>query len=77
MTQFERNQIRSRLYRLDLDEQFVERYLAKLDLNYECYAVACRTIDRWQKPNPTVAVAQALVCGLVSAVAGAWLAVVG
>ena len=48
MTQFERNQIRSRLYRLELDEQFVERYLAKLDRNCECYAMACRTIDRWE-----------------------------
>ena len=77
MTQFERNQIRARLYRLELDATFVEHYLAKLDRNRECYAMACRTIDRWQKPNPTVTVAQALVCGLVSAVAGAWLAVVG
>ena len=54
----------------------VERYLDKLDRNCECYAMACRTIARWQKPNPSVTVVQALVCGLVSAVAGAWLAVV-
>ena len=76
MTQFERNQIRSRLYRLDLDEQFVERYLAKLDRNCECYAVACRTIDRWEKPDPAATVLQALVCGLLAAGFGAWLALV-
>jgi len=76
MTQFERNQIRARLHRLELDATFVERYLAKLDRNRECYAMACRTIDHWQKPNPSATVVQALVCGLVSAVAGAWLAVV-
>ena len=52
MTQFERNQIRAKLYRLELDEPFVERYLAKLDRNCECYAVACRTIDRWQNRIP-------------------------
>ncbi|QNI80050.1 hypothetical protein SynRS9909_02067 [Synechococcus sp. RS9909] len=31
MTQFERNQIRAKLHRLELDERFIERYLAKLD----------------------------------------------
>ena len=77
MTQFERNQIRSRLYRLELDEQFVERYLAKLERNCECYAMACRSIDRWEKPDPAATVTQALVCGLVAAAAGAWLALVG
>lgn len=77
MTQFERNQIRSRLYRLELDEQFVERYLAKLDRNCECYAMACRTIDRWEKPDPAATVLQALVCGLLAAVLGAWWALVG
>ena len=76
MTQFERNQIRSRLYRLELDEQFVERYLAKLDRNCECYAMACRTIDRWEKPNPSATVSQALICGVVAAAAGAWVALV-
>ena len=76
MTQFERNQIRSRLYRLELDEQFVERYLAKLERNCECYAMASRSIDRWEKPDPSATVAQALVCGLVAAAAGAWLALV-
>jgi len=76
MTQFERNQIRSKLYRLELDEPFVERYLAKLDRNCECYAVACRTIDRWQKPDPSATVAQALVCGVLAAAAGAWWALV-
>ena len=77
MTQFERNQIRSRLYRLELDEQFVERYLAKLDRNCECYAMACRTIDRWEKPDPAATMLQALVCGLLAAVLGAWWALVG
>ncbi|MEB3159411.1 MAG: hypothetical protein VKK03_08115 [Synechococcus sp.] len=77
MTQFERNQIRSRLHRLELDEQFVERYLAKLERNCECYAMACRTIDRWERPDPAATVAHALVCGLVAAAAGAWLALVG
>ena len=28
MTQFERNQIRAKLHRLELDERFIERYLA-------------------------------------------------
>ena len=77
MTQFERNQIRAKLHRLELDERFIERYLAKLDRNGECYAIACRTIDRWQKPDPSATVLQALICGLLAAAAGAWLALVG
>ena len=48
----------------------------KLDRNCECYAMACRTIDRWEKPNPSATVSQALICGVVAAAAGAWLALV-
>lgn len=77
MTQFERNQIRAKLHRLELDERFIARYLAKLDRNGECYAIACRTIDRWQKPDPSATVLQALICGLLASAAGAWLALVG
>ena len=77
MTQFERNQIRAKLYRLELEESFVERYLAKLDRNGECYVMACRTIDRWEKPDPSATVLQALVCGVLAAALGAWLALLG
>ncbi len=77
MTQFERNQIRAKLHRLELDEVFVQRYLDKLERNGECFAIACRTIDRWEKPNPSATVSQALVCGVLAAVLGGWWALVG
>ena len=35
MNQFELNQIRSKLRRLDLDDQFIERYIDKLIRNKE------------------------------------------
>ena len=40
MNQFELNQIRSKLRRLELDDQFIERYIDKLIRNKEPFVTA-------------------------------------
>ena len=74
MNQFEINQIKSRLRRLDLSEDFVDRYIHKLQVNCESYAMTCKTIDRWKKEDSRDVVAQVLDCGLIAAVLGGFLA---
>ena len=74
MNQFEINQIKSRLRRLDLSEDFVDRYVCKLQVNCESYAMTCKTIDRWKKEDSRDVVAQVLVCGAIAAVLGGFLA---
>ena len=76
MNQFEVNQIRAKLHRLALDDEFVDRYVAKLIRNNEPYVTASKTIDRWEKNDSGQFVLQALACGLIAALAGGWLAVV-
>ena len=76
MNQFEVNQIRSKLRRLDLDEQFVERYIEKLIRNKEPFIAASKAINRWEKKDSRQFVLQALACGLIAAVAGGWFAAV-
>ena len=76
MNQFELNQIRSKLRRLDLDDQFVERYIDKLTRTKEPFVTACKAIDRWDKKESVQFVLQALACGLIAALAGGWFAVV-
>ena len=76
MNQFEVNQIRAKLHRLALDDEFVDRYIAKLIRNNEPYVTAAKTIDRWEKNDSGQFVLQALACGLIAALAGAWFAVV-
>ena len=76
MNQFEVNQIRAKLHRLALDDEFVDRYIAKLIRNNEPYATASKVIDRWDKNDSGQFVLQALACGLIAALAGGWLAVV-
>ena len=76
MKQFELNQIRSKLRRLDLDEQFIEHYTAKLIRNNESFVTASKAIDRWEKKDSGQWVLQALSCGLIAALAGGWFAVV-
>ena len=75
MKQFELNQIRSKLRRLDLDEQFIEHYTAKLIKN-RTFVAASKAIDRWEKKDSGQWVLQALSCGLIAALAGGWFAVV-
>ena len=70
MNQFELNQIRSKLRRLDLDDQFIERYLEKLIRNKEPFVTASKAIDRWEKKDSGQFVLQALACGLIAALAG-------
>ena len=74
MTQFELNQIKSRLRRLELSEEFVDRYVHKLQLNCESYQMACKTIDQWHKQDSRELVTQVLVCGMIAAVLGGFLA---
>ena len=74
MNQFEINQIKSRLRRLDLSEDFVDRYVHKLQVNCESYAMTCKTIDRWKKEDSRDVVAQVLTCGLIAALLGGFLA---
>ena len=76
MNQFEVNQIRSKLRRLDLDDQFIELYIDKLIRNKEPFVTASKAIDRWEKKDSGQFVLQALACGLIAALAGGWFAVV-
>ena len=76
LNQFELNQIRSKLRRLDLDDQFIERYLEKLIRNKEPFVTASKAVDRWEKKDSSQFVLQALACGLIAALAGGWFAVV-
>ena len=75
MNQFELNQLRSKLRRLDLDDQFIERYMEKLIRNKEPFVMASKAIDRWEKKDPGQFVLQALACGLIAALVGGWFAV--
>ena len=74
MNQFEINQIKSRLRRLELSEAFVDQYVQKLQINCESYSMACKTIDRWKKEDSRDTVTQVLACGLIAAVLGGFLA---
>jgi len=76
MNQFELNQIRSKLRRLDLNDQFIERYIDKLIRNKERFVTASKAIDRWEKKDSGQFVLQALACGLLAALAGGWFAIV-
>ena len=76
MNQFELNQIRSKLRRLELDDQFIDRYIDKLIRNKEPFVMASKAIDRWERKDSGQFVLQALACGLIAALAGGWFAVV-
>ena len=76
MNQFELNQIRSKLRRLQLDDHFIERYIDKLIRNKEPFVTASKAIDRWDMKDSSQFVLQALACGLIAALAGGWFAVV-
>ncbi len=74
MNQFEINQIKSQLRRLELSEEFVDRYVHKLQVNCESYRMACKKIDQWQKQDSREIVSQVLACGMIAAVLGGFLA---
>ena len=74
MNQFEINQVKSRLRRLELSEEFVDQYVHKIQVNCESYTMACKTVDRWQKKDSREVVSQVLACGLIAAVLGGFLA---
>ena len=74
MTELERNRLRAKLRRLDFTDAAIESYLQKLEANLETYASASRIIDRWEKPDPSQTVMQALSCGLIAALLGGWIA---
>ena len=74
MNQFEINQIKSRLRRLDLSDNFIAQYVHELQLNCESYSMASRKIDRWKKEDSRNIVAQVLACGFIAAVLGGFLA---
>ena len=74
MNQFETNQIKSRLRRLELSEEFVDQYVHKLQVNCESYQMACKTIDQWHKQDSRELVTQVLACGMIAAVLGGFLA---
>ena len=76
MNQFELNQIRSKLRRLELDDQLIDRYIDKLIRNKEPFVTALKAIDRWEKKDSGQFVLQALSCGLIAALAGGWFAFV-
>ena len=74
MNQLKLSQLRSRLRRLDLDDQFIKRYIDKLIRNKEPFVTASRTIDRWDKKDSGQFVLQAFVSGLIAVLAGGWFA---
>ena len=74
MNQFEINQIKSRLRRLELSEYFVSQYVHKLQIDCEIYSIASKKIDRWEKEDNHDIVAQVLACGFIAAVLGGFLA---
>ena len=76
MNQFELNQIRSKLRRLELDDQFIDMYIDKLIRKKEPFVTASKAIDRWEKKDSGQFVLPALACGLIAALAGGWFAVV-
>ena len=76
MKQFEVNQLRAKLHRLDLSDDFIARYIQKLQADGENYKVACKTIDRWEKPDSSQFIQQALIYGLAAAILGGWFAMV-
>ena len=76
MNQYEVNRIRSKMRKLNLDDEFIDLYVNKLIRNREPYVMASKTIDRWEKRDSGQFVLQALACGLIAAVVGGWFAVV-
>lgn len=62
--------------KLNLDDEFIDRYINKLIRNREPYVMASKTIDRWEKRDSGQFVLQALACGLIAAVVGGWFAVI-
>ena len=70
MNQFEINQIKSRLRRLELSEDFVDQYVHKLQIDCEIYSIASKKIDRWEKEDNRDIVAQVLACGFIAAMLG-------
>ena len=76
MNQYEVNRIRSKMRKLNLDDEFINLYVNKLIRNREPYVTASKTIDRWEKRDSGQFVLQALACGLIAAVIGGWFAVV-
>ena len=76
MNQYEVNRIRSKMRKLNLDDEFIDLYVNKLIRNREPYVMASKTIDRWEKRDSGQFVLQALACGLIAAVIGGWFAVV-
>ena len=76
MNQYEVNRIRSKMRKLNLDDEFIDLYVNKLIRNREPYVMASKTIDRWEKRDSGQFVLQALACGLIAALTGAWFAVV-
>ena len=76
MNQYEVNRIRSKMRKLNLDDEFINLYVNKLIRNREPYVTASKTIDRWEERDSGQFVLQALACGLIAAVVGGWFAVV-
>ena len=76
MNQYDLNRIRSKMRKLDLDDDFIDRYLDKLIRNNEPYVTASKDIDRWEKKDAGQFILQALACGLIAALAGGCFAVV-
>ena len=77
VTQFEINRIRAKMRQLDLPQTSIDRFLKECSENLETYESACRTIDQWSKENPGEMILQALACGVIAAVFGGWLGLMG
>ena len=76
MNQYEVNRIRSKMRKLNLDDEFIDLYVNKLIRNREPYDMASKTIDQWEKRDSGQFILQALACGLIAAVVGGWFAVI-
>ena len=59
---------------LEISESRIDLFLKQCDENLETYDSASRTINQWEKDNPGEMILQALVCGVIAAALGGWLA---
>ena len=74
--QFELNQICSKFREHELDEQFINRYIDKLNSKQENYVTISKVFDSWRKKDSGQFVLQSVAFGLIEALAGDWFFIV-
>lgn len=77
MTELETIHLRSKLHRLQLSNQAIQRFLDECDANLETYDSANQIVDAWEPIDSGGFILQALACGLIAALLGGSLARLG